>query len=87
MKVFIRTVTHYFVGELVEDSEAPRFGPGFLYLRHCSWVADTGRFHAALASGTLPEVEPYPAEDVVSVNLGAIVDIAPWNHKLPTKVK
>jgi hypothetical protein len=81
-KVLIRTVTNYYVGELVDTDEE-----GFLSLAHASWVADTGRFSAALKTGTLSEVEPYPADDVVLVNKGAVVDIAPWHHELPEKVK
>lgn len=81
-KVFVRTVTHYYVGEVVESTEA-----GFLALTRCSWVADTGRWHVALRDGTLSEVEPYPAADVVLINLGAVVDIAPWGHELPARAK
>ena len=82
-KIIIRTVTHYYVGEMVR-APAP---DGFLTLTKCSWVADTGRWHVALRDGTLSEVEPYPAEAVVLVNLGAVVDIAPWDHELPTTAK
>ena len=81
-KVIIRTVTHYYVGEVVESGSE-----GYVGLVKCSWVADTGRWHIALRDGTLSEVEPYPAGDVVLVNLGAVVDIAPWAHELPTKAK
>jgi uncharacterized protein CbrC (UPF0167 family) len=84
-KVLVRTVTNYYVGELVDEAEFKE--PGFFGLRQASWVADTGRFSAALKTGTLSEVEPYPADDVVLVNKGAVVDIAPWHHELPEKVK
>lgn len=83
-KLIIRTVTHYYVGEVVASPPPP---DGFLALRQCSWVADTGRWHVALRDGTLSEVEPYPAGAIVLVNLGAVVDIAPWDHELPTKAK
>ena len=81
--VIIRTVTHYYVGEVVTNGGQD----GFLGLTKCSWVADTGRWHKALEDGTLNEVEPYPAADTVLINLGAVVDIAPWHHPLPNKAK
>ena len=79
--VIVRTVTHYYVGMLVNETER------WLYLRDCSWVADTGRWSTALASGTLNEVEPYPDGIVVRVSVGAVVDVAPWLHTLPRSVK
>ena len=79
--VIVRTVTHYYVGTL--DREDSRW----LYLRDCSWVADTGRWSTALATGTLNEVEPYPDGVVVRVSVGAVVDVAPWRHTLPRSVK
>jgi len=80
-KVFVRTVTHYYVGEVVGVDER------WLALTKTAWVADTGRWSEALASGTLNEVEPYPDADVVLVSLGAVVDIAPWHGALPLGVK
>jgi hypothetical protein len=53
----------------------------FIQLTDASWVADTGRFGAALATGTLNEVERFV--DDVWVALGAIVDITLWGHPLP----
>lgn len=75
-KLFIRTVTYHQVGEIeaVED--------GFLRLKDASWVADSGRFHTALESGNLSEVE-YVGTAIV--NVGTIVDAFPWNHDLPTE--
>lgn len=77
--VFVRAVTHYYTGRLaaIED--------GFLHLEDAAWVADTGRFSAALAKGTLNEVEPYPGDCYVS--RGAVVDVSPWAHELPRSVK
>lgn len=74
---FIRTVTMYTVGKLkaINNNE-------FL-LEQASWVADCGRFSAALKTGTLDEVEPF-VDDVV-VNRGSIVDITEWRHNLPTE--
>lgn len=76
-KVFIRTVTHYYTGRVVSVAD------GFVTLADAAWIADTGRFATALETGTLSEVEPYPGE--VAVAIGAIVDVAPWEHELPRK--
>lgn len=78
-KVIVRTVTHYYVGEVVAKA-----GTGFLGLINCSWIPDTGPWSKALEKGTLARVEPYPASDTVLISLGAIVEIAPWHHELPT---
>ena len=80
-KVLIRSVTHYYVGRVVGTDDQ------WIALTNCSWVASTGRFHVALRDGTLDEVEPYPAEDTVLINRGAVIDVAPWSHDLPTEAK
>ena len=73
--VFVRAVTHYYTGKLAMVDGA------FLVLENAAWIADTGRFATALATGKLNEVEPYPGPCLVS--LGAVVDISPWDHELP----
>ena len=80
-KVIIRTVTHYYIGELTDET------PTWITLTQCSWIADTGRWHIALRDGALNEIEPYPPTDHVRIAVGAIVDLAPWNHPLPTTAK
>ena len=77
--VLVRAVTFYYTGKLaaIED--------GFLVLEDAAWIADTGRFSAALAKGALNEVEPYP--DICYVSVGAVVDVSPWHHDLPRSVK
>lgn len=77
--VIIRSVTHYYTGRLVAVAD------GYLILDDAAWIADTGRWSQALATGTLSEVEPYPGRCYVSS--GAVVDIAPWAHELPRAVK
>ena len=77
--VFVRTVTLYYTGKL------SAVGEHFITLDDASWVADTGRFTAALAGGKLNEVEPYPGECLI--NIGAVVDISPWHHDLPRTQK
>jgi hypothetical protein len=76
---FIRTVTMHLVGRLVAvyDQE--------LLLEDASWVADSGRWHDALITGKLNEVEPFPA--AVVVGRGSIVDATVWSHALPTSQK
>jgi len=80
-KVFIRTVTNYFTGRVVATDEK------FVALDDCAWIGSTGRFATAMATGVLDEIEPYPDGDTVLVSLGAIIDIAPWNHDLPRTQK
>ncbi len=78
-KVLIRTVTHYHVGEVEEVDMV------FARLKNAVWVADTGRFGQCLEKGTLEEFEPFPNGCCVAI--AAIVDVAPWNHKLPVAPK
>jgi len=76
--VIIRTVTHYFTGRVVSESER------WIALDEAAWVADTGRFAEALKTGVLAEIEPYPGPCLVAV--GAVVDVSPWPHPLPRMV-
>ena len=75
----IRTVTYHVVGRLVW------VGPLELVLEDAAWVADSGRWNAALQSGQLSEVEPFPAR--VIVGRGSITDATEWTHLLPLAVK
>ena len=77
-KIFIRTVTYHQLGKVKAVT------PGFVELEDASWVADSGRFHQALTKGTLDEVEYVGA---AYVSLGAVVDVFPWPHALPTASK
>lgn len=75
-----RTVTMCNVGkvkEVVGD---------IVVLEEASWVADTGRFHTALKTGELSEVEPW-ADGIAYLNIGALVDAGNWNHPLPKEQK
>ena len=76
--VFIRTVITYFTGRLVEVDEK------FIRLQMAAWIADTGRFHNALANSKFDEVEPYVNDVLVSI--GSIIDITTID-KLPTVQK
>ena len=78
-KYFIRSVTHHYVGKLVEVT------PTELVLHKASWVADDGRFMNAVCEGKLNEVEPYPAKEPVIIGRGGILDAVKWNFPLPDK--
>ena len=73
-KLFIRTVTHYYTGQIKS------FSGQFLELEDAAWIADTGRFHEFLKDGSCNEYEGFP--DSILIPIGAIVDITPWGHKL-----
>lgn len=77
---FVRTVTLYLLGQYLGTVE------GFAVLANASWVADTGRFSEYLKKGTANEIE-FGNSLSVRVNLGSVVDIWPWTHKLPTETK
>lgn len=76
--VLIRTVTVYNTGRIVEIT------PTELVLIDAAWIADTGRFNAALVTSTAAEAEPFPSP--VAVNRGAIVDVTDWRGELPRTV-
>ena len=78
-KVLIRTVTMTQTGRIIKVT------PGELVLEDAAWIADTGRFSEALKTGKLNEVEP--ADGLVIISRGAIVDVYEWNHELPREVK
>lgn len=79
-KVLIRTVTNYFTGEIVEVEGSE------VTLKEAAWIADTGRFHQALKTGELNEIEPMP-DGMVTIGRGAIIDICTWSNDLPRKQK
>lgn len=76
-KVFIRTVTLFFTGEIAAVTERE------IALRSAAWIADTGRFADFLKNGPAPdcEIEPYP--DGVVINREVIIAVSPWLHELP----
>lgn len=80
-KVFIRTVTGYYTGKIVEIT------PTEVVLEHGAWVAETGRFNEFLANGPgeKTEIEPYPeaTKGMLSVNREHITDVSIWLHDLP----
>lgn len=71
---FIRTVTYHLTGRVTAIVD------GFLLLEDAAWIADSGRFTAAIRDGKLSEVEPV---DTAIVSLASITDAFPWAHALP----
>ncbi len=78
---FIRTVTNYYTGILVDVSDKE------ILLKNCSWIASTGRFSDAINEGVLDEVEPYQIESEVVIGRLAIIDACVWKHELPKDQK
>lgn len=78
-KLIIRTVTMTLTGQVVACS------PTWIILDSAAWIADSGRWADAIASGTLNEVEPMG--DGVRVARAAVIDVTPWVHGLQTVQK
>ena len=74
-----RTVTHIEVGKVKSIDGV------FITLEDASWIPDTGRYHDCLAKGIFNEVEPYPL--TTTINSSALINFAPWPHKLPGEQK
>lgn len=69
-KVMVRTVTHIDTGIVVACDG------GAVVLSSAAWIADTGRWTQAIESGFAEggEIEPYPADRHVIINLGSVID-------------
>jgi hypothetical protein len=74
--VFIRTVTHYFTGKIVEVEATE------VTLSDASWIADTGRYQQFLEKGSVNEVEPIP-DGMVTIGRGSIIDVSNWAIAFP----
>ena len=70
--VFIRTVTMNHTGRLIEVH------PHELVLEDAAWIADSGLFTNALATGDFSEVEMFPKGRVI-IGRGAIIDVCEIN--------
>jgi len=83
--VFIRTVTHYYLGRITEVllPESGVLVPGVL-LADCSWVADTRRFGDFLAGKVTDYESEYYPNGVNLVASDVIVECSRWPHPLPT---
>ena len=67
-KYLLRTVTHIVTGKIES------VGAIEIVISSAAWIADTGRYANAVASGEFNEVEPYPADKLVIVGRTTIVD-------------
>ena len=65
----IRTVTYIISGRLVAVT-AQEF-----VVEEAAWIADTGRYAGAVATGDFSEVEPYPPGRVI-IGRGGLIDAA-----------
>lgn len=76
---FIRTVTHHYTGRLVSvyDHE--------IVLADAAWIADDGRFAAAVKDGSFDEIEPYV--NPVIIGRGSILDATTIAFPLPRSQK
>ncbi len=74
----IRTVTYHFIGKLrsVTDSD--------IVFDDACWLADSGRFAEALATGKVSECEAVPDGHIVG--RAGIIDAAVWLHPTPKTV-
>jgi hypothetical protein len=77
-EVFIRTVTYHYTGRIVALSATD------IVLEDAAWIASSGRWHEALSTGVLSEVEPFVGP--VSINRASYVDATIWGFALPRKV-
>jgi len=74
-KYLIRTVTHYWTGQLVA------VGQQELILKNAAWIADTGRFHDCATKATFNEIEPVYGN--VIIGRASVIDAIVWSHPLP----
>ena len=82
-KVFIRTVTHHYVGVVEEILEMG------VVLKQAAWVADDGRF-STCARGvwdSRSEVEPFPPDKRVTIYFGGLIDSWLFDGELLTTPK
>ena len=78
-KVFIRTLTYHYIGEVIEET------PEYIKLSKTVWVADSGQFTKAIQKGELSEIEIIGVD--THVMKSNIVDCIEWNHEIPTNRK
>jgi len=82
-RYFIRSVTHHLLGEVVEVCDL------CVVLEKCTWIADDGKFSAAMRGewSDSAEHEIYPPEVRVSVYFGGLIDSCQWAKPLITSTK
>jgi len=77
-KFYFRTVTYHLTGRVKKVIGS------ILELENAAWIADSGRFMAAIKEGKLNEVEPVGR---AYININSVTDFFPWKHKLPETQK
>lgn len=75
--VIVRTVTMIYTGRLVEVTRE------HFVLLECSWIPETERYMDFVAEGKVKECEPYPADLLVFINRGALLDLCELRKPLP----
>jgi len=81
--VFLRKITMIFTGRVVANYIDANVR--VVELADAAWIADTGRYANAVATGKFAEVEPYPDNVVIKVPLGDLVDGFVIDWPLPRK--
>ena len=76
-----RTVTHIVTGKLL------RIHSDGLVVTDAAWIADTGRYAQAVATGSFSEVEPYPDGAEVVINAASMIDAVEIKGALPRSQK
>lgn len=79
--ILIQTVTKILTGRLETVTT------GELVITSAAWIADTGRYTNAVATGIFSEVEVYPKDAKVIVNRASIIDAMHANWELPSSQK
>jgi ribosomal protein S19E (S16A) len=79
-KVFIRTITQYFTGELVG------FDNLFLHLKKASWIAETDQWSKCVKDGALNEAEPYAPDTTVYISIASLIDMFEWVGDLSVQI-
>jgi hypothetical protein len=74
--VFIRTVTHYFLGKI------QKLFQNEVVLSDATWVADTGPY-AEFLKGNMNSTKYEKIGNICYVARGGIIDITPWPGELP----
>ena len=82
-RYFIRSVTHHLLGHVVEVCDL------CVVMDKCTWIADDGKFSAAMRGewSDSAEHEIYPPEVRVSVYFGGLIDSCQWTKSLITSTK
>ena len=77
---FFRTVTYHTTGKVL------RVEKGFVVVNNAAWIADSGRWADSVVKNEYEEVEIYPDNKEVYINIDSIVDYHEVD-KLPRETK